>query len=61
MKMSPGIRRDVDKLGRIVIPKELRTLYHLDEDVEIVCTKDGVLLRNPQYKVVKIQKEDKKG
>lgn len=54
---GPGIHREVDKLGRIVIPKEIRMLYHLDKTVEIVCTEEGVLLRNPQYQVVKVQKE----
>ena len=57
MKEMMGIRREVDKLGRIVIPKELRTLYRLDKEVEIICTEDGVLMRNPQYKVVKIEED----
>ena len=54
MKGTPGVRKEIDKLGRIVIPKDIRDLFRLDEEVEIVVTDKGVLLRNPQYKVVKI-------
>lgn len=33
-----GIRRPVDKLGRIVIPKEYREFYHLNQGDEVfVC------------------------
>ena len=51
-----GIKRQVDKLGRIVIPKEYREFYHLDhnDEVFIVDTKDGLLITNHNYKVVKV-------
>ena len=48
-----GILKEFDKLGRLVIPKDLRTRYGLDEKVEIIATKDGVLIRNPEYFLVK--------
>lgn len=44
-----GVIKEIDKLGRIVIPKELRERYGFDDKVEIVATKDGVLLQSPQY------------
>ena len=47
-----GIIKEIDNLGRIVIPKEIRSLFKLRECVEIVITKDGVLLRNPKYELV---------
>ena len=52
-----GIKRQVDKLGRIVIPKEYREFYHLDynDEVFIVDTKDGLLITNHNYKVVKVK------
>ena len=36
---STGIVRGIDALGRIVLPKELRTSMHLDTDtkLEIFC------------------------
>lgn len=51
-----GIVKEVDKLGRIVIPKEIRERYGLDTHVEIITTTEGVLLRNPEYSLVKKEK-----
>ncbi len=53
MKDSAGIIKEIDKLGRIVIPKEYRDRLMLDKEVEIIFTIDGVLIRNPQYELVK--------
>ena len=50
---SLGIMKSFDKLGRIVIPKELIERYALDKNVEIIATKDGVLIKNPEYTLVK--------
>ena len=44
-----GIIREVDKLGRIVIPKELRVFYRIDGKVKIITTEEGILIRNPKY------------
>ena len=55
MSKKIGIIREVDSLGRIVIPKEIRTKYNLDGSVEIIPTTDGVLLRNPKYDIVLIE------
>lgn len=43
---ATGIIRSIDKLGRIVIPKELREQYEIEEgDVEIYTTNEGILLK----------------
>ncbi len=47
------IIKEFDKLGRIVIPKELRHRFGLTDKVEIVATKDGILLKNPEFELVK--------
>ena len=47
-----GVTKEFDKLGRIVIPKELWDRYGLRSGVEIVATKDGVLIRNSEYVLV---------
>lgn len=47
-----GMIRELDDLGRLVIPKELRKQYAFSKEVEIVATKDGVLIRNPKYVLV---------
>ncbi len=51
-----GILKSFDDLGRLVIPKEMRDLFGFEKTVEIVVTTEGVLIRNPQYILVK--KED---
>ena len=44
-----GIKSEIDHLGRIHIPKKIRELYALGEDVELVLAQDGVYIRNPLY------------
>ena len=44
-----GIIKEFDKLGRIVIPKELRERYGFWGEAEIVATKNGVLRQSPKY------------
>ena len=55
-----GVVRKVDSLGRLVLPAELRNFYHIgkEEDVEIVPTKDGILLKKPSYIVIEKRNED---
>ena len=55
-----GVIKEIDKLGRIVIPKEIRERFLFKDIVEIVITDSGVLLQNPGYKLIKIEDiEDK--
>ena len=53
MKNAPGIIKEIDKLGRIVIPKEFRERLNFENNVEIVLTENGILIRNPEYVLVK--------
>lgn len=53
-----GIVKEIDKLGRICVPKEMRKLFKLENEVELQITKEGILLKNPEYILVK--KEDYK-
>jgi len=48
-----GVKKEVDKLGRICIPKEMRKLFHIENEVELQITKEGILLKNPEYILVK--------
>jgi len=50
-----GVTKEIDNLGRLVIPKEMRRLYGLDSDVEVITTTEGILLRSPKYRLVKIK------
>ena len=53
MEKDTGIVKEIDNLGRIVIPKEFRARFMLRRCVEVVATSEGVLIRNPEYKLVK--------
>ena len=55
-----GIIKGFDKLGRIVIPKELRERFALNETVEIIATPEGVLLKNPEYQLVRKENDKAK-
>lgn len=48
-----GVTMEFDSLWRLVIPKEMRDLYNFGKEVEVVTTPDGVLIRNPEWKLVK--------
>ena len=42
---STGMSRPVDALGRIVIPKEIRTAFGIGEgDRLVICVEDGAIL-----------------
>ena len=48
-----GIIKEIDNVGRIVVPKEFRERLGLENYVEMVLTSDGVLIRNSQYELVR--------
>ena len=56
MDKEIGIIKKVDKLGRIVIPKEMRERFNISTDVEISVTENGILIRNPEFVHVKKKK-----
>ena len=51
-----GIVRKIDSLGRVTLPKELRRVFKLDknDEIEILATDDGILLRVPNIEVRRI-------
>ena len=48
-----GIIKEIDSLGRICIPKEIRERLELNKKVELSITPDGLLIKNPEYILVK--------
>ena len=48
-----GIKKEIDSLGRIYIPKEIRDTLALYGEVEMITTTQGLLIRNPEYVLVK--------
>ena len=55
MKERVGIKKEIDNLGRLVIPKEMREACGLEHEVELVMTESGVLVRNPKYKLIRVE------
>ncbi len=51
-----GIVKEIDKLGRIVIPMDLRKRYGLADRVEVIATKEGILIKNSEYILVRRDK-----
>lgn len=51
-----GVKKDIDSLGRICIPKEFRKLFGMERTVELVITNDGILIKNPEYVLVRKDK-----
>lgn len=51
-----GIVRKIDALGRVTLPKELRRVFMLDknDEIEILATDDGILLRVPNIEVRRV-------
>ena len=57
MKETVGVIKEIDNLGRIVIPKDMRDRLSFDKKVEVVLTKDGVLVRNPEYELIRVKNQ----
>ena len=55
-----GIKKEIDKLGRICIPKDMRERFNFESEVELLITEEGILLKNPEYVLVKREEKDKK-
>ena len=54
---SVGVIKEFDNLWRLVIPKEMRDLYRFGKEVEVLTTTEGVLIRNPEYHLVKVKNQ----
>ena len=48
-----GVTKEIDSPGRLVIPKEFRERLALQGAVELIVTPNGLLIRNPAYRLVK--------
>ncbi len=55
-----GIIKKIDNLGRVTIPKSVRDMYSLSEKVEVIPLKEGVLVRNPEYELIKKETKENK-
>ena len=58
MSAKVGLIKEIDNLGRIVVPKDMRERLGLQREVEVLLTDEGVLIRNPKYKLVAVENEN---
>ena len=56
-----GVVKEIDKLGRICIPKEMRKLFGLEREVEVKLTPKGILITNPEHVLVRKDEYKKQG
>ena len=49
-----GITKEIDALGRLQIPQKIRKRLGLDNNVELIVTKDGLLIKSLEYHLVRI-------
>ena len=52
-----GIIKEIDSLGRIVIPKEIRSRLGFGKNVELIVTEDGLLIKSDEYRLVKMKEK----
>ena len=54
-----GIEKEIDNAGRILIPKNIRKSlgFELNQQIEMIITSEGLLLRAPQCSIVKKNKK----
>ena len=55
-----GIAKEIDDLGRLQIPKEIRKRLGLEKNVMLIVTSEGLLVKNDAYRLVKVSKEEKR-
>ena len=54
-----GVTKEIDALGRIQIPKEIRKRLGLDKTVELVVTCEGLLIRSEEYLLIRKSPQNK--
>ena len=48
-----GIVKEIDGLGRLQIPKEIRKRLGFEKRVELIVVEDGLLIKSDDYCLVK--------
>lgn len=55
-----GITKEIDALGRLQIPKDIRERLELTGEVELIVTPDGLLVRSNEYRLVRRYPDESK-
>ena len=48
-----GTVKEIDRLGRLQIPKEIRKRLGFGKSVELIITSDGLLIKSEEYRLIK--------
>ena len=51
-----GVIKQIDKEGRMSVPMDMRKLFNMGKEVEGLPIEEGILIRNPEYVLVKKEK-----
>ena len=49
-----GITKEIDDLGRLQIPKDIQERLGLKKNVQLIITKEGLLIKKEGYRLVKL-------
>ena len=55
-----AIAKEIDDLGRLQIPKEIRKRLGLEKNVMLIVTSEGLLVKNNTYRLIKVSETEKK-
>ena len=55
-----GITKEIEALGRLQIPKDIRERLELTGEVELIVTPDGLLVRSNEYRLVRRDPDESK-
>ena len=47
-----GIKKEIDKLGRLQIPKDIRNTLGLTNEIEMILTSNGLLIKSTEYTLI---------
>ena len=59
MKNKVGVIKEIDNLGRLQIPIEIRKRLGLSNSVQLIITDEGLLIKSEEYKLIKLEPEEK--
>ena len=54
-----GVIKEIDNLGRLQIPIEIRKRLGLRDSVQLIITEEGLLIKSEGYKLVRVEGEEK--
>lgn len=54
-----GVIKEIDNLGRLQIPIEIRKRLGLRNNVQLIITEEGLLIKSEEYKLIRVECDEK--